>query len=82
MFYSRRVQWRYFSSSKQLFKIKILYTRWHTNIQNIYQIAVMLKEIGHFSVFMAFLGCLFFLNPYIIYFSFLIENKGMWYMKP
>lgn len=49
MLHSSAVQWQYFSSAKHVFEIKILYTLLQINVQNIYQIAVMLKQIEQFS---------------------------------
>lgn len=54
MLHSGGVQWRYFSSAKHDFEIKILYILLQTNIQNIYQIVAMLKQTEQFSVFTFF----------------------------
>ena len=56
MLHSGGIQWWYFSTAKHDFEIKILYILLQINVQNIYQIAAMLKQIEQFSVFTSFFG--------------------------
>lgn len=77
MLHSGGVQWRYFSSAKHDFEIKILYILLQINIQNIYQIVAMLKQTEQFSVFTFFFWDVgtFSKNPCIVQLRFLLESK-------
>lgn len=56
MLRSGGIQWWLKCSAKHDFEIKILYIFLQINVQNIYQIAAMLKQIEQFSVVESFFG--------------------------